>query len=363
MDEEMTSRGDIGYILGFKGEDKLNDITGHPELYYPSWKRRMIICFISLPVIFICLSIVFVTLLFALWLQEWWDEEVSYLSYAPKVFLATSIPVLNLVYEKIAIKLNHLENHRSEESHNNNLIVKLILFQFINSFLALFYVAFYLGDLERLKTLLTAILITRQVIGNIKETILPYAIKNFRLLSMALNDYSAFDPSQISAEFTPIEREGSSPTYKGTHEDYMEIFIQFGYVTFFSSIYPLAGFLALLNNIFEIRGDVLKLCIAYQRPFGERVSNIGVWKDAMEYMGLIAIMVNCGLIGKSGVVLKLWPEIGDSGIILFVVTLEHLMLLVKLIINQMIADTPPWVEKELTRIEHQRQEFERLNEL
>ena len=343
----------------FKGEERFNEITGRPELYYSPWKRQMTMCFISFPVILTCLSIVFLTLIFALWLQEWWDDEVSYLSYIPKVFLATSIPILNHLYEKIATKLNHLENHRSEESHNNNLIVKLIFFQFINSFLALFYVAFYLGDFDRLNELLTAILITRQVIGNIKETVLPYAIRYFKLLSMTWNDLTTFDPSQISTEFTQIEREASSPIYKGTHEDYMEIFIQFGYVTFFSSIYPLAGFLALLNNIFEIRGDTLKLCIAYQRPFGDRVSDIGVWKDAMKYMGIIAVIVNCALIGRSGIVFKLWPDISNGEMIFFVVVLEHLMLLVKVLMDKIISNTPLWVEKELTKIEHQRQELER----
>ena len=139
----------------------------------------------------------------------------------------------------------------------------------------------------------------------------------------------------------------------------MEIFIQFGYVTFFSSIYPLAGILALLNNIFEIRGDTLKLCIAYQRPFGDRVSDIGVWKDAMKYMGVIAIIVNCALIGRSGIVFKLWPDISHGEMIFSVVLLEHLMLLIKLLIDKVISDIPIWVEKRLTKIEHQRQEHER----
>ena len=39
--------------------------------------------------------------------------------------------------------------------------------------------------------------------------------------------------------------------------------------------------------------------------------------------------------------------------------LEHFMLLVKLLIDKMISNTPLWVDKELTKIEHQRQEFER----
>ena len=66
--------------------------------------------------------------------------------------------------------------------------------------------------------------------------------------------------------------------YDGTFEDYLEMFIQFGYVILFSSAYPLAGLCALINNIIEIRGDAFKLCHVHQRPFGQRVNNIGSWQ-------------------------------------------------------------------------------------
>ena len=66
--------------------------------------------------------------------------------------------------------------------------------------------------------------------------------------------------------------------YEGTFEDYLEMFIQFGYVTLFSSAYPLAALCALLNNLCEIRGDAFKLCFVHQRPFGQRVADIGTWQ-------------------------------------------------------------------------------------
>ena len=75
-----------------------------------------------------------------------------------------------------------------------------------------------------------------------------------------------------------VEVEGSTPQYEGTFEDYLEMFIQFGYVILFSSAYPLAGLCALINNIIEIRGDAFKLCHVHQRPFGQRVNNIGSWQ-------------------------------------------------------------------------------------
>ena len=63
-----------------------------------------------------------------------------------------------------------------------------------------------------------------------------------------------------------------------TFEDYLEMFIQFGYVVLFSSAFPLAALCALLNNVIEIRSDAFKLCTNLRRPFGERVENIGTWQ-------------------------------------------------------------------------------------
>lgn len=44
-----------------------------------------------------------------------------------------------------------LENYREQSKYDNHLIAKVALFQFVNSFLSLFYIAFYLRDQEKLK--------------------------------------------------------------------------------------------------------------------------------------------------------------------------------------------------------------------
>ena len=38
--------------------------------------------------------------------------------------------------------------------------------------------------------------------------------------------------------------------YESTYDDFMELWLQFGHVFLFSSVYPLAAFFALINNIF-----------------------------------------------------------------------------------------------------------------
>ncbi len=48
--------------------------------------------------------------------------------------------------------------------------------------------------------------------------------------------------------------------YESTYDDFMELWLQFGHVFLFSSVYPLAAFFALANNLIELRVDAYKLC-------------------------------------------------------------------------------------------------------
>lgn len=73
-------------------------------------------------------------------------------------------------------------------------------------------------------------------------------------------------------------KEGMMEAYEGTYDDYLEMFVQFGYVVLFSSVYPIAAFWAVLNNILEIRADAFKLCMVFQRPMGRKVKDIGAWQ-------------------------------------------------------------------------------------
>lgn len=89
-------------------------------------------------------------------------------------------------------------------------------------------------------------------------------------------------------------KEGSMESYEGTYDDYLEMFVQFGYVVLFSSVYPIAAFWAVFNNILEIRADAFKLCMVFQRPMGKKVKDIGAWQVG----NLMNIIFNVNLIKK-----------------------------------------------------------------
>ena len=65
---------------------------------------------------------------------------------------------------------------------------------------------------------------------------------------------------------------------QSTLDDYLEMFLQFGYVSLFSSVFPTAALWALVNNIVEIRTDAFNMVHVYQRPFAQPTAGIGAWQ-------------------------------------------------------------------------------------
>ena len=93
---------------------------------------------------------------------------------------AVQIQVLNLIYGSIAIALTDYENHRTETEYEDSLIAKTFIFQFINSFSPMFYIAFikpFISDydaclvscMSELQTSLGSIFLTRMATGSITD--------------------------------------------------------------------------------------------------------------------------------------------------------------------------------------------------
>lgn len=276
----------------------------------------------------------------------------------------------------------------------------MALFQFVNSFLSLFYIAFYLRDQEKLKEQLAGLLISRQIIGNLRESAWPYLFEQWKLAKLSFQMWGALSPTTeklkemksntadsasttthsttATATSKPADPVVNSPEvpstpkrsigqaeieselykYDGTFADHLEMLIQIGYVVLFSAAFPLAGLCALANNLLEIRSDAFKLAHVHQRPFGQRVANIGTWQNALSMLGLAAVIVNCALIGLSGQVSRLWPDLTSTQTIILIVTLEHIMLGLRSALTWLLPELPSWLAAEIARAEHCRREMQ-----
>ena len=52
--------------------------------------------------------------------------------------------------------------------------------------------------------------------------------------------------------------------------DYLDMFMQLGYVTQFTTAWALAPIPSMINNLLELRGDVLKMTTGFRRPIPVR---------------------------------------------------------------------------------------------
>uniref|UniRef100_A0A5F8HCU2 Anoctamin n=1 Tax=Monodelphis domestica TaxID=13616 RepID=A0A5F8HCU2_MONDO len=553
----------------FRGIRRISPVTNAEEFYYPPWKRLLFQLLVSLPVCAACLVGGFLLMLGCFQLQELVLSVKGLprlVRFLPKIGLALLVSACAEAYKKLAYWLNDMENYRLQSAYEKHLIVKIVLFQFVNSYLSLFYIGFYLKDMERLKEMLATLLITRQFLQNIREVLQPHLYRRLtsgdlsartlwefsktflqllthrppvpearpreplagppepraqegsgggsrkclnggcgvpeeeeeerrrrageggeeaegggggeedeeeeeedeeeddeeeslldcglklRKVSFAeraerqrragptgpenfleegsptmvdkgldpaavfalcedeedaeepsdspgrepleapgglrgerpggegrdqgtgedeaeasgpgedkrrkANRTSWIDPPEenYSPQLTQAELESCMKKYEDPFQDYQEMFVQFGYVVLFSSAFPLAALCALVNNLIEIRSDAFKLCTGLQRPFGQRVDSIGQWQKVMEAMGILAIVVNCYLIGQCGQLQRLFPWLSPEAAIISVVVLEHFALFLKYLIQAAIPDIPAWVAEEMAKLEHQRRE-------
>ena len=76
------------------------------------------------------------------------------------------------------------------------------------------------------------------------------------------------------------------------YEEYNEMAMQFGFITLFSSAFPLAPLCAMINNIFEIRQDAQKYTMYNTRPIPTRVPDIGIWYSIFQFLSVLAVITN-----------------------------------------------------------------------
>ncbi|RLN57207.1 hypothetical protein BBJ29_006274 [Phytophthora kernoviae] len=135
-----------------------------------------------------------------------------------------------------------------------------------------------------------------------------------------------------------------------TFEDYTEMLVQFGYVSFFSLAFPLAPLLALLNNLFELRTDAFKLCHAKQRPLAHKASGIGVWLHVLQTMSVLAVLTNCFHLAYSTALLeRAFPSVTPTQKVWIVFGIEHILLLLKVWMACVIPSIPNYVAERLHR--------------
>lgn len=291
------------------------------------------------------------------------------------------IPIMSAIFESIARRLNDFENHRTETSHHDHLTSKVFSIRFLINFSPLFYYAFMTRNvveepfeiigLQLAGTFFTVVVLKRafQVLWlkaqmQWKEEKLNRSRRRVRLfpggrLTSVGHDRLEWLKDDIG------EQAWKQATMLGDYshfEDFADIMIQYGYVTFFSVAFPLVPLLCLIANVVKIRADAYRLCNLTRRPVPRRASGIGVWLEVQRAMARISLLTNCLHIAMSSDQVSNWLPHGTSQAqkVAVYVGIEHILIVVVWLLYLIIPTVPYSIrrvlkrERRLSHMQHRR---------
>jgi hypothetical protein len=337
-----------------------------------------------------------------------WDFWI-YLLLTP-ILYGLLIPVLDAAFTRAARSLNTWENHRTESRYQSHLILKVFSFRFVHVFASLYYYAFApqgetsstsadgatkSDGMVRVAIQLASFMVTGQLWKNVMETLYPFVRRRLDARAKKRASNKQFNQSTVfngigaasAGPRAPNRHRGNTTTSTklapeammssnaviheqcvrleqasdraweeaglkkyDTFEDYTEMLVQFGYVSFFSLAFPLAPLLALLNNLLELRTDAFKLCHTRQRPLAHKASGIGVWLSVLQVMSVMAVLTNCFHLAYSTSLLeRALPSVSATEKVWIVFGVEHLLLLLKVWLACVVPAVPRDVAESLRR--------------
>uniref|UniRef100_A0A3Q3RCV2 Anoctamin n=1 Tax=Monopterus albus TaxID=43700 RepID=A0A3Q3RCV2_MONAL len=229
------------------------------------------------------------------------------------------ILILDEVYGAVARWLTVLEVPKTDKSFEERLIFKTFILKFFNAFTPIIYIAFFRGrlvgrpgsylyvfDFYRMEECahggclmelciqLSITMLGKQLIqNNLFEIGIP---KLKKLIRYIRSKQGAFQEDERQKKLQRYETDHFLEPFVGLTPEYMEMIIQFGFVTLFVASFPLAPLFALLNNIIEIRLDAKKFVTELRRPVAARAKDIGIWYNILRGVAKVAVIINAFVI-------------------------------------------------------------------
>uniref|UniRef100_A0A8C1MFY2 Anoctamin n=1 Tax=Cyprinus carpio TaxID=7962 RepID=A0A8C1MFY2_CYPCA len=230
--------------------------------------------------------------------------------------------VLDEIYGAIAAWITELEIPKTESTFEEHVILKAFLLKSMNSFAPVFYVAFFKGRfagrpgdyvyvfkdfrmeecspggcLIEVCIQLGIIMLGKQLIqNNVFEIAIPKLKKMYRTYKEEKDGSADEEDKDSKREPQRWDLDYDLEPYEGLSPEYMEMVIQYGFVTLFVASFPLAPVFALLNNVIEIRLDAAKFVTEIRRPDAVSAKEIGIWYNILSGISKFAVITNAFVI-------------------------------------------------------------------
>lgn len=316
--KSLQARGTIHYSEQHF-EERINDVTGMVERYYPT-KKRLIRYLISALRLFPYLLLTFFVLICSLNIRGFVYPEHKFIYISSLSSLAekngifdkntgrTIIPTLlhviiialiNSFYKEICLETTKSEYHKTLSEFENSLIIKRFIFETFNAFTDFTYISFIILDIEGLRKALTSLFIIDEFRRLITETFIPFIkLKLSGKKKMVSADKKLEENIGIEQYIDEKLEEISLAVYQ-PFDDYLEIVFNFGYITLFASAFPLAPLIIYVFHLLEEKSDKFKIFHLHRRSLPERANSIGSWKAVLQVISLLSVITNIVLLSFS----------------------------------------------------------------
>ncbi|CAM4777756.1 unnamed protein product [Rotaria magnacalcarata] len=304
------------------GSSRINPVTGMKEAYI-EMRKRIPYFLIAALTLLVTVGFIGATLFATIVYRVQMDyilNATSAKTYSAIITAITSA-IMNLIfsilisqlYYWIAGKLTDLERHKYQTVYDGSLTIKIYLFQFANFYSTLFYIAFFKGKFDgypstygepsssnfteqcgsggcfvELSIQFFIIMTGKQFASLLVE----FFLATWRTLIRMCCTRSDQQPTKQWEKDKELEDFHSTTLL----DEYLELAIQFGFVTLFVVAFPLAPLFALLNNLIGIRLDAWKFLSKFKRAIPFKASDIGIWEDVIVCVSYLAVVTNAAVI-------------------------------------------------------------------
>ena len=209
-----------------------------------------------------------------------------------------TLKLMSILYDFIARLFCEWENYEKLSQKQNALAFKLILFEFVNNYSTLFYIAFYKtyskqkcfydNCFKELEIQLYLLLLINFSF-NLYEILYPLIMFHFRLRK--IKKFPLLKPKKYSIEYQILSNGYNTLIY-----DYNKRIIIFGFVCLFSVAAPLTPIFCLILSYLEIYVDVYKIFNLNRIAIIEGASGIDIYNSVLKMFYFIGMLTSVALI-------------------------------------------------------------------
>ena len=130
-------------------------------------------------------------------------------------------------------------------------------------------------------------------------------------------------------------------------ERYVDIFIQFGFLSFYIVAWPLSPVVLIVWNLIIMKVDVHLLTQYFKKKISENAVDIGPWMRVMEIFMIISIINNTLIMIISLKSFANEMQINSSTYFWMILGIEHFILSIMFILINWVKSQPKWVRNVL----------------